>query len=115
MEDVRAMNQIFSSAALKLLLSLLTIRSKDQIVAHWKQKHQELATMQQYTVHFGRICTKAMLKRLGQLELSYDALKSAFADNIDDRLAFYNHLRSAGINRKGWHEKIWDHFQGRKR
>ena len=105
MEDVKAMDRIFSSTALESFLSLLTIRSKDQIVAQWKQKHQELATMQKYTVHFGRSCTKVM---------SYDTLKSAFADNVDDRQAFYDYLRGAGINRKAWHEKIWDHFRGRK-
>lgn len=69
-------------------------------------KHQELATMQQYTIHFGQNCTKAMSKCFSQLELSYDSLKSAFNDNIDDRQAFYNHLRTAGIKRKAWCEKI---------
>ena len=108
------MSKIFCSAALQPLLSLLTIRSKQQIAAQWKLKHQELATMQKYTVHFGRSCTKAMSKRLSQLELSYDTMKSAFEDNIDDRQAFYDYLRRAGLNRKAWREKIWDHFRGRR-
>ena len=66
--------------------------------------------MQKYTVHFGRSCTKAMSKCLSQLELSYDTMKSAFEDNIDDRHAFYDYLRRAGLNRKAWREKLWDHF-----
>ena len=109
------MGKIFCSPALKPLLSLLTIRSKQQIVAQWKLKNQELVTMQKYTVHFGRSCTKAMSKRLSQLELSYDTMKSAFEDNVDDRQAFYDYLKGAGINRKAWYEIIWDHFCGRKR
>jgi len=83
------MDQVFSSTALKSLLLFLTIHSKDQIVAQWKHINQELAMMQKYTVHFGRSCTKAMSKCLSQLDLSYDTLKSAFADYIDDHQAFY--------------------------
>lgn len=43
-----------------------------------------------------------------------NSLKLAFDDNIDDRQVFYNHLHTAGIKRKVWCEKIWDHFQGQK-
>ena len=69
--------------------------------------------MQKYAVHFGRSCTKAMAKSVSQLKLSYETLQSAFEDNIDDRQAFYDCLRKAGITRKIWHEKIRTHFQGR--
>ena len=115
LEDVRAMQRIFSTNNLKPLLSLLTIRSKAQIVEHWQQKHQELATMQQYTIHFGRSCTKAMSKRLSQLKLSYDALKSVFDDNIDNRQAFNKQLHKSGITRKAWCEKMWEHFRSRRK
>ena len=69
--------------------------------------------MQKYAVRFGRSCTKAMAKSLSQLKLLYETLQSAFEDNIDDRHAFYNCLRKAGITRKIWYEKIRTHFQGR--
>ena len=95
-------------------LSLLTICSKAQIVEHWQQKHLDLATMQQYTIHFERSCTKAMSKHLSQLKLSYNTLKSVFDDNIDDHQAFNKKLHASGITRKAWCEKIWEHFRSRK-
>ena len=94
------MKQIFSSEALSPLLTQLTIRSREQIVAHWHHKHQELATVQKYAVRFGRSCTKAMAKCLSRLKLAYEDLKSTFDDNIDDRQAFYDCLRKAEITRK---------------
>ena len=112
LEDVKAMERIFSSTALSPLLTQLTIRSREQIVAQWHLKHQELSTVQKYVVCFGRICTKAIAKRLGELDLPYDMLKSAFEDNMDDSQAFHECLRKAGITRKGWRDKIWTHFRG---
>ena len=109
------MQQIFSTTILEPLLSLLTIRSKAQIVEHWQQRHLELATMQQYTIHFGRSCTKAMSKRLSQLKLSYDTLKSVFDDNIDNRQGFNEQLHTSAITRKAWCEKIWEHFRSRRK
>ena len=47
-----------------------------------------------------------MSKCLSQLELPYDTMKSAFEDNIDDRQAFYDHLKGAGINRKVWRKEF---------
>ena len=37
-----------------------------------------------------------MAKRLGQLKLPYEVLKSAFEDNMDDIQAFHECLREAG-------------------
>lgn len=114
LEDVKAMKRIFCSEALSPLLNQLTIRNREQIVANWQLKHQELSTIQKYAVQFGRSCTKAMAKRLSQLKLPYEMLQSTFEDNFDDRQAFYGYLRKAGITRKVWREKIWTHFQGRR-
>ena len=116
LEDVKAMKRFFSNSALSLILTQLTVRCREQIVAQWQQKHQELATVQQYAVRFGRSCTKAMAKCLSRLNMTYEMLKSAFEDNVDDRQAFYDFLRGAGITRKAWCEKIWNHFRlgGRK-
>ena len=51
-----------------------------------------------------------MFKCLSQLELSYDIMKLAFEDNTDDRQVFYDYLCRAGLNKKAWPEKIWDHI-----
>ena len=52
-----------------------------------------------------------MAKRLGQLKLPYEVLKSAFEDNMDNIQAFHECLREAGITRKAWRDKIWSHFR----
>ena len=48
LEDIKAMEQFFS----EVLLDQLTIHAREKIVAYWQQKHQELATVQKYAVHF---------------------------------------------------------------
>ena len=103
------MANIFSTSCLKPLLSQLTIRSKDQIVGRWEQKHRERALMQMHTFYFGQSCTLAMAKCLDRLDLSYDLLKS-FADNSDNRQTFYDQLNLYGFTRKAWCEKLWEHF-----
>ena len=110
---MKAMKRIFSNSALSPVVTQLTIR-REQIVAQWQHKHQELATVQEYAVCLGRGCTKAMAKCLSRLKITYEMLKSAFEDNVDDRQAFHDFLRGAGITRKAWCEKIWNHFRGRK-
>lgn len=39
LEDVKVMEQIFSSKVFSLLLDQLTICGREQIISHWQQKH----------------------------------------------------------------------------
>jgi len=55
-----------------------------------------------------------MAKRLNENNITIDVLKSVFEQNCDDRQAFNNELQMAGVKRKGWRDKIWNHFTGRK-
>ena len=114
MEDVRAMKRIFCSNLLHPVLSNLSIRSKSDIVGHWQTLHHERVTSQQFIIHLGSSCTKTMAKRLNESNITIDVLKSVFEQNCDDRQAFNNELQMAGVKRKGWRDKIWNHFTGRK-
>ena len=114
LEDVRAMKRIFSSDLLHPLLSNLTIQSKSNIVAYWQRLHHERIVSQQFIIHLWRAYTKMMAKRLNEHGITYEMLKSTFEDNCDDRQAFDSQLHEAGVKRKAWRDKIWDHFTGRK-
>ena len=114
MEDVRAMKKIFCCNLLHPVLSNLSIRSKSDIVGHWRTLHHERATSQQFIIHLGSSCTKTMAKCLNEHNITIEMLKSVFEQNCDDRQAFNNELQIAGVKRKGWRDKIWNHFTGRK-
>jgi len=114
LEDVKAMKRIFTTTFLKPflspLLTHLTIRNKAEIVAEWKIKYQNLATLKEYAV-LGQYCTLAMAKCLKRLNISYKTLQTAFEEHYNDRKAFNTHLYDKGITRKVWQGKIWDHFR----
>ena len=52
-----------------------------------------------------------MAKCLSRLKISYEMLKSAFEDNVDDSQAFHDFLHGAGITRKAWCEKSGTIFE----
>ena len=75
---------------------------------------KELRTSQQFIIHLGSLCIKTMAKCLNEHNITIEMLKSVFEQNRDDRQAFNNELQIAKVKRKGWCDKIWNHFTGRK-
>ena len=114
MEDARAMKRIFPSNLLYPVLSNLSIRSKSDIVGHWQTLNHERVTSQQFIIHLGTSCTKMMAKRLNEHNTTIDVLKFIFEQSFDDCQSFNNKLQMTEVKRKGWSDKIWNHFTGRK-
>ena len=110
MEDVKAMEAVFSSDLMKTVLSQLTIRNHPQIVAYWQERSNEWLGAQQFVTHMGRECSRTMALRLNERDLTYDKLRDIFDNCNAEETSFHDHLRKAGVTRKAWRNKLWLHF-----
>ena len=110
MEDVKAMEAVFSSDLMKAVLSKLSVRSHAQIVSYWQQKSKEWLNAQQFVTHMGRDCTRTMAVRLNEWGLRYEDLSEIFDKCKPDEASFHANLLEAGVTRRPWRSKLWLHF-----
>ena len=110
MADVKAMEAVFSSDLMKDVLSKLSIQTHAQIVTYWQQKSKEWLSAQQFVTHMGRDCTRTMAVRLNEWGLRYDDLRDIFDNYKTDEASFHSHLLEAGVARRPWRSKLWQHF-----
>ena len=110
LEDVRAMEKLFTSTAFVSILSSLTIWNSQQLLQAWNDKTNKNNRVQQIVRGFKLDCTKRMAQRLELLGLSYTYLKEQYecAKSTEE---FVKWLKSVGVNYKVWHEKICMHFK----
>ena len=107
-DDVVAMERLFTSTPLVSLLSTLTIWNMQKLIQEWNYKVQKNNRIQQLVIGFKQDTTKSMAKRLEMLGLSYDYLKAQYESSPE---SFVKWLCSVGIKYKAWHKKICTHFK----
>ena len=90
MEDVKAMEAVFSSDLMKTVFSQLTIQSHPQIVAYWQERSKEWLGAQQFVAHMGRECTGTMALRLNERDLTY--VRDTFDKCNAEETSFHDHL-----------------------
>ena len=110
MEDVKVMKAVFTSDLIKDMLSTLLVRSHGQIVAYWHQKSKEWLSAQQFVAHMGRDCTQTMSVCLNKWDITYDNLRDIFEKCKTDKAVFHSYLLEAGVARRPWRNKLWQHF-----
>ena len=105
LEDVRAMEKLFTSTAFVSILSSLTIWNSQQLLQAWNDKTNKNNRVQQIVRGFKLDCTKRMAQRLELLGLSYTYLKEQY-EGAKSTEEFVKWLKSVGVNYKVWHEKF---------
>ena len=110
LEDVGAMEQIFTSSSLARVLSELTIRGVEKLAQTWTLQVQTFKRVSKLLLKFGQAATKCMAKRLDEHGLSYEHMLEQYklARSNDE---YKQWLQSVGIKRKAWHGKIVEHFK----
>lgn len=109
LDDVVAMERLFTNTPLVSLLSSLTIWNMQKLIQEWNGKVQKNNRIQQLVIGFKQDTSKSMAKRLELLGLSYDYLKVQY-ESTSSPDAFVKWLRSVGVKHKAWHGKICTHF-----
>ena len=109
LEDMKAMEAVFSCDSIKAVLSKLTVQSHAQIVAYWQEKSKEWLGMHQFVTHMGRDYTRTMAIHLNKWDLQYDKLQDIFHSSKSDEASFNDHLIEAGVTR-AWCNKLWFNF-----
>lgn len=115
MEDVKAMQAVFSKDTMKPVLSQLSLRTHGQIVAYWQERSKEWLSAQQFVTRMGRDCTRTMAVRLNEWNITYENLQETFDEHMRDEESFNKHLCDAGVTRKAWRSKIWFHFSKKQK
>ena len=110
LEDVRAMEKLFTSTALVSMLSSLTIWNFQLLLHAWNNKISKNNRVQQIIIGFKQDTTKKMAQRLEVLGLSYSYLKEQY-ESAKSMEEFVIWLKSIGLKYKKWHEKICMHFK----
>ena len=110
LEDVRAMEKLFTSTPLVSMLSSLTIWNFQQLLQAWNDKINKNNRIQQIVIGFKQDTTKRMAQRLEMLGLSHTYLREQY-DSAKSPEDFVKWLKSVGIKLKAWHEKICNHFK----
>ena len=110
MDDVVAMERLFTKTPLVSLLSSLTIWNIHKLTLEWDAKMQKNNRIQQLVIGFKQDTTKSMAKRLELLGLSYEYLKIQY-ESASSPECFVKWLCSVGLKHKAWHQKICMHFK----
>ena len=110
MEDVKAMKAVFTGDLMKDMLSQLSVQPHGQIVAYWQQKSKEWLSTQQFMTHMGRDCMRTMAVHFNEWGITYDDLRDTFEKCKTDETVFHSHLLKAGVARRPWRNKLWQHF-----
>ena len=112
MDDVVAMERLFTNTPLVSLLSSLTIWNMHKVIQEWNSKVQRNNRIQQLVIGFKQDTSKSMAQRLESLGLSYEYLKVQY-ESTSSQDAFIKWLQSIGVKHKAWHEKICTHFKNK--
>ena len=110
LEDVCAMEQIFTASSLAGILSELTIRGVDKLARTWTLQVQTFKRVSKLLLMFKQAATKCMAKRLDEHGLSYEHMLEQYK-SVKSNDEYVQWLRSIGITRKVWHSKIIEHFK----
>ena len=108
LEDVCAMEQIFTPSSLATVLSELTIRGVEMLAKTWTIQVQTFKRVSKLLLLFKQAATKCMAKRLDERGLSYEHMLGQYKI-IKSNDAYIQWLKSIGITRKAWHNKIVEH------
>ena len=110
LEDVCAMEKIFTGSSLASILSELTIRGVDMLAKTCTLQVQTFKRVSKLLLMFRQAATKCMAKRLDERGLSYKHMLEQYK-SVKSNDEYVQWLRSIGITRKAWHSKIVEHFK----
>ena len=109
LEDVCAMEQIFTSSSLATVLSELTIRGVEMLAKTWTMQVQIFKRVSKLLLLLKQAATKCMAKRLDERGLSYEHMLGQYKI-IKSNDEYIQWLKPIGITRKAWHNKIVERF-----
>ena len=98
LDNVVAMERLFTKTPLVSLLSSLTIWSRQRLIQEWNNKVQRNNRIQLLVRQFRLDTTKSMAKRLELLGPTYDYLKMQYESSLPE--SFVKWLSSVGVKYK---------------
>ena len=99
LEDVSAMEQIFTSSSLATVLSELTSRGVEMLANAWTMQVQAFKRVSKLLVLFKQAATKYMAKHLDERGLSYEHMLGQYK-TIKSNDVYLQWLKSIGITHK---------------
>ena len=108
MEDIQAMNRVFTTTALTPILKNLTIKTKEEIWRKWYEKWNARRISKPYIAKMGNYCSERLAVCLHNKGITYAQLQEAFVTHSSEE--YDEWMKGVGVRLKIWRNKIQNHF-----